>query len=251
MPNLCGTHIEESGGKMSKEEEMALLWAASNSMDGGLDTSISLAMTFWMAMILNPSIQKKAQAELDAVVGNERLPTNKDKADLPYIRSIMAEVARWAPPVPLCLPHALRKDDVYEMYDLPKGISVLPNIWHMLHDPEIYPNPMEFNPDRFNGLDSEMKKATNLIFGFGRRQCPGIHFADGTLFAIIATTLATCDILPGLDEKGNEVLPRYAYTSGTIIFPEPFSMRLVSRSVQAAALLANTATTTDNIEVGT
>ena len=38
MPNLCGTHIEESGGKMSKEEEMALLWAASNSMDGGLDT---------------------------------------------------------------------------------------------------------------------------------------------------------------------------------------------------------------------
>lgn len=38
MPNLCGTHIEERGGKMSKEEEMALLWAASNSMDGGLDT---------------------------------------------------------------------------------------------------------------------------------------------------------------------------------------------------------------------
>ena len=38
MPNLCGTCLEESGGKMSKEEEMALLWAASNSMDGGLDT---------------------------------------------------------------------------------------------------------------------------------------------------------------------------------------------------------------------
>ena len=38
MPNLCGTYIEEKGGKMSKEEEMALLWAASNSMDGGLDT---------------------------------------------------------------------------------------------------------------------------------------------------------------------------------------------------------------------
>ena len=38
MPNLCGTRLEESGGKMSKEEQMALLWAASNSMDGGLDT---------------------------------------------------------------------------------------------------------------------------------------------------------------------------------------------------------------------
>jgi hypothetical protein len=93
---------------------------------------------------------------------------------------------------------------------------------HMLHDPDIYPNPMEFNPDRFNGIDSEMKKATNPIFGFGRRLCPGIHFADGTLFAIIATTLAICDILPGLDEKGNEVLPRYAYTSGTIVYVQLF-----------------------------
>jgi hypothetical protein len=46
MPNLCGTHIEESGGKMSKEEEMALLWAASNSMDGGLDTVSHFILLF-------------------------------------------------------------------------------------------------------------------------------------------------------------------------------------------------------------
>ena len=73
--------------------------------------SISLAMTFWMVMILNPSVQKKAQAELDAVIGTrkDRLPTNKDKADLPYIRSIMAEVSRWGTPVPFCLSYALSK----------------------------------------------------------------------------------------------------------------------------------------------
>ena len=73
-----------------------------------------------------------------------------------------------------------------------------------------------------------MKKATNPIFGFGRRLCPGIHFADGTLFAIIATTLATCDILPGLDEKGNEVLPRYAYTSGTIVYVQTFFSHFIA-----------------------
>lgn len=88
----------------------------------------------------------------------------------------------------------------------------------MLHDPEIYPDPMEFKPERFNGLDSEMKQVTDLAFGFGRRICPGMHFAEGTLFAIIATTLATCDILPGLDEHGKEVLPKYAYTPGTITY---------------------------------
>lgn len=63
---------------------------------------MSSVITFWMAMILNPSIQAKAQAELDAVVGNDRLPSITDKPNLPYIRSIMAETFRWSPPIPLC-----------------------------------------------------------------------------------------------------------------------------------------------------
>ncbi|KAJ6579519.1 hypothetical protein DFH09DRAFT_330142 [Mycena vulgaris] len=52
---------------------------------------------------------------------------------------------------------------------LPKGSLILPNIWYMLHDPEFYPNPDEFNPDRYSNLDSEMDKVTDLVFGFGRR----------------------------------------------------------------------------------
>lgn len=86
----------------------------------------------------------------------------------------------------------------------------------MLHDPEVYADPMVFNPERFNGVDAEMAKASSLAFGFGRRVCPGMHFAEGTIFSIIMTTLATCDVLAGLDENGKEVMPKYAYTSGTI-----------------------------------
>lgn len=55
-----------------------------------------------MAMILNPRVQKKAQAELDEVVGKDRLPSIADQANLPYIRSIMAEVFRYFPAIPLC-----------------------------------------------------------------------------------------------------------------------------------------------------
>ncbi|KAH9475791.1 Cytochrome P450 monooxygenase 105 [Psilocybe cubensis] len=214
-------------------------------------------MTFWAAMILNPQIQAKAQAELDSVVGKDRLPTISDRPRLPYIRSIMAEVFRMGPSIPLgqfitCavfanadkvhppgIPHAVSEDDVYEGYHIPKGAFILPNVWHMLHDPEVYPDPMEFKPERFNGSESEMKKATDLVFGFGRRVCPGMHFAEGTLFAIIATTLATCHILPGLDEHGKEVLPKFAYTPGTITFLEPFPMRLKARSPDAISLLEN------------
>lgn len=88
---------------------------------------------------------------------------------------------------------------------------------HMLHDPAVYAKPDEFIPERFNGDEAEMAKANDLLFGFGRRTCPGQHFAEGTLFAIMSTVLATCDILPGLDEAGNEVLPKYQYTANGAI----------------------------------
>jgi cytochrome P450 len=60
-----------------------------------------VALTFIMAMILHPQIQKKAQIELDTVIGKDRLPHISDRSKLPYIRSVMAETLRWAPPVPL------------------------------------------------------------------------------------------------------------------------------------------------------
>ncbi len=86
----------------------------------------------------------------------------------------------------------------------------------MLHDPEVYDSPMDYRPERFQGLDSEMDKVYDLVFGFGRRVCPGMYFARGTLFSIIATTLATCHILPGLDENGKEVKPKCSYSAGVI-----------------------------------
>ncbi|PPQ89827.1 hypothetical protein CVT25_007528 [Psilocybe cyanescens] len=243
LPNLCATYLREEGDAMSENDEMKLVWAAATIMGGGLDTNMSTALTFYMAMILHPHIQAKAQAELDTVVGTDRLPCIADMQRLPYIRSIMTEVFRWSPGLPLSIPHATSQDDVYEGYDIPKGAIIMPNVWGMLHNPDDYPNPMDFTPERFNMLDSEMKKVTDLVFGFGRRVCPGQYFAEGTFFAIVATTLATCDILPGLDENGNEVLPKYAYTPGTIMFPEPFTMRIRPRSEHAKMLLSEVPST--------
>lgn len=62
---------------------------------------MSSILTFFLAMILHPEIQAKAHAELDSVIGRDRLPTLKDKSSLPYIRSIMTEVFRWQPAVPM------------------------------------------------------------------------------------------------------------------------------------------------------
>jgi cytochrome P450 len=88
----------------------------------------------------------------------------------------------------------------------------------MTHDPELYEEPSKFMPERFNNSDVEMKKINDLVFGFGRRTCPGMQFAEGAVFAIIATTLATCDILPELDDSGKPILPDLQWSDGVISY---------------------------------
>ncbi|KAJ7319135.1 putative monooxygenase [Mycena albidolilacea] len=236
LPNLCSTALEAAEGWPSKEDEEALVWAASTVMGGGLDSNASTVQTFFLAMMLHPTVQHKAQKEIETAIGSDRLPTIEDKAVLPYVRSIMAEVFRWNQAAPLGIPHRLSHDDTYNGMDLPKGSLVIPNIWHMLHDPEVYSNPMDFDPDRYQN-DAEMEKVTDLIFGFGRRACPGKAFADGTFFAIASTVLATCEILLPVDVQGNKIVQDVAYTSGTISFPSPFDCNVKCRSPKAHELL--------------
>ncbi|KAJ6477572.1 putative monooxygenase [Mycena sanguinolenta] len=239
LPNLCAQHLTGADETISEEQEDRLVWAADIVLGGGLDTSTSSILTFFLAMILNPSVQRKAQEEIDTVIGPDRLPGIQDRPSLPYVRALIAEVFRWHPAVPIGFPHKLSQDDIYDGIHFPKGSVLIPYAWHMLHNPEVYPNPMEFDPDRYRGLDSEMDQVTDISFGFGRRACPGRHLAEGTLFAVVATVLATCEILPIQDNEGNAVLPEISYTSesGTIAFPSPFDCDIKCRSQKAFDLL--------------
>ncbi|KZT71135.1 putative monooxygenase [Daedalea quercina L-15889] len=234
---LVASALSQFEGKMDDEDEAALVWAASSGLGGGLDTNMSTIFTFLLAMTRYPHVQAKAQAEIDEVVGTERLPSITDRPSLPYVRSVIAEVFRWYPATPLGLPHALRQDDVYKEHLLPKSSIVIPNVWRMTHDPSVYPAPDEFRPERFGGSDGEMKKATDLVFGFGRRACPGAQFAEGSIFAIVATILATCTVLPKTDGQGAPIIPAMEYTSGIIVFPKHIVCDIKPRSQRAQELL--------------
>ena len=76
-------------------------------------------------MALYPDVQKKAQAQLDEVLGQSRLPTFDDINSLPYIHSIILEVLRWMPPAPIGLPHRVMKDDEYKGLLIPKGALIV------------------------------------------------------------------------------------------------------------------------------
>ena len=96
----------------------------------------------------------------------------------------------------------------------------------MLHDEKRFPNPEEFIPERFltlNGeLNSDMKDAELPAFGFGRRICPGRFIADASLFATVATLLATVDVVCATDAQGNQIVPEVDVTPGLLSHPKPF-----------------------------
>lgn len=75
-------------------------------------------------MAISPHVQRKAQTEIDRVIGSKRLPTLADRASLPYIEAIYREVMRFRPTIPLNVPHRLVEDDFYKGYFIPKGVSV-------------------------------------------------------------------------------------------------------------------------------
>ncbi|KAG9084682.1 hypothetical protein FRC06_003943, partial [Ceratobasidium sp. 370] len=170
---------------------------------GGTDTTTKTLLIFIMAMLLYPEAQLKAQKEIDAVIGSTRLPVMEDRPKLEYVERLLQEVLRWCPLLPNSFPHACYQDDVYKGYRVPKGTTMIANVWAMSRNPDVYSDPETFNPDRF--LDPNVPVIP--AFGFGRRLCPGIHFAQATLFIVMSSILAAFNICPVKDEQGNSVLP--------------------------------------------
>ena len=80
-------------------------------------------------MALNPHVVRKAQEELDRVLGSERLPDFSDQEDLPYIFAIVKEPFRWGCPFPIGLPKRVTEDDTYNGYFIPAGAVIFENVW--------------------------------------------------------------------------------------------------------------------------
>lgn len=77
--------------------------------EGGSDTSSSMIIAFIHAMTRWPEVSKKAQAEIDKVVGEDRTPRWEDYDHLPYVAATVKEALRWRPVVPLAFPHCLQE----------------------------------------------------------------------------------------------------------------------------------------------
>ncbi|KZT69377.1 cytochrome P450 [Daedalea quercina L-15889] len=231
---------KENGTLVSEAYEIKMF--GTTMYVAGTDTTKTVMQSFILAMVLHPEVFLKAQKEMDNVVGHDRLPTIDDRGSLPYLECVLKETYRWAPPIPVGIPHATSEDDEYRGYYIPKGTTIIPNIWLMLRDPEEYPEPDSFIPDRFWGLssaESDRIDPKNLVFGYGRRICPGRRFADISVWLAAANIVATFDIHKARDGTGKEITPVIEFESGLSSPPVPFKCSIKPRSQQSVELIMN------------
>lgn len=161
----------------------------------GSDTT-SVSIEWAIAELLHyPQYMRRAQEELDAVVGRSRLVDESDIKNLPFLQACVKELFRLHPAAPLGIPHFNLEDATLAGYDIPARTTVMLNLWAIGRDPAHWSNPLEFNPDRFlNSKTTMLGKDFHLIpFSVGRRQCPGA----GLGLAVVHLTVAS--LLHGFD----------------------------------------------------
>ncbi|GIJ81524.1 hypothetical protein Asppvi_000023 [Aspergillus pseudoviridinutans] len=236
-PSFVRTWLEDKESFDLTDDEAA--YVIGTLFEAGSGTTASAMMSFILAMVLFPQWQQAMWDELDGLVG-DRMPEFEDVPNLPVCRAVIKEVLRWRPVTAGGVPHQLTQDDIYNGYFFPKGTNVHANQWAIHRDPELYPDPENFNPDRWLNRSyptyrEPLSKYPSLqnfsAFGFGRRICPGMNIAERSLYILPARIMWACRITKAKDERGADITPPlYNYTTGFNTQPKPFPFHLEARS---------------------
>ena len=163
----------EDGTRMSdrqlRDEAMTLYLA------GHETTALTLAWT-WFLLSQHRRVEEKLVSEWQHVLAGA-IPTADDLSRLPYTAAVIAEFMRLFPPV-----YVIGREATTELelggYRVNRGYTVLMSQWVNHRDPEYFPEPEEFRPERWeDGLAKRLPKFAYYPFGGGQRMCVGNTFA--------------------------------------------------------------------------
>ncbi|GLA60060.1 hypothetical protein AtubIFM55763_005466 [Aspergillus tubingensis] len=229
--------------------ELQASFVAGTMIEAGSETTSSALNSCVKYLAAYPEAQAKAFVELRRVVGEDRLPSFSDEAELPYIRACVKEILRIRPVTNLGSPHYTSADIVYKDWFIPANTTVAINQYALHFDPARYENPDDFVPDRY--LHHPLKAGAyaahadpyardHFDFGAGRRICPGMHLAENSLFITIACLVWAFEILPPLTDDGkigSVDVSDAAYEEGMNTLPKPSELRFVPRSDKVVGLI--------------
>lgn len=227
-----------------------------NLLEGGSDTSSIMTIAFIQAMACYPDVQREAQREIDALLGEDTIPDWKDYARLPYVAMVVKETMRWRPVMPTGFPHAtsqgmsgkqhnvpilITTETTINNMTIPANSTVIINTWGLHHNPTKHSDPDTFNPLRFRNHPQPApayvsahsgEDRDHFGYGAGRRICPGIHLAERMLFVAMVRILWAFEIRApeGKGREGINTDPGTGYTDGFLRCARPFEVGIRVRS---------------------
>lgn len=212
-------------------DEDALVMILADTFGAGIET-VSTALSWAMLLVLSePGLQEDLQAELKREIGTDRLPTLQDRARLPLLQATVLEVLRKSTVIPLALPHYTTEDSTVGGYHVPKGTTVLVNLWAVHHDPENFDQPEIFNPYRFLDEDGQLlvnQQALLLPFSTGARRCLGATLAKAQLFMFLGCLLQRLHFQLSTNNEPLNLDGMYGLT----LKPYPFKVQINARNFE-------------------
>lgn len=167
----------EDGSPMSEQEIRDELMTA---LVAGHETTASQLAWAFERLAREPSVVARLVEELDAGSGNG------------YLTATVHEVLRLRPVLPNAEPRLTKQPITIGGFTYPVGVALLASAYLVHHDPEIYPEPYAFWPERF--LGTQPGTYTWIPFGGGRRRCLGASFALQEMKIVLATVLGRCEL---------------------------------------------------------
>ncbi|XP_049342745.1 premnaspirodiene oxygenase-like isoform X5 [Solanum verrucosum] len=157
----------------------------------GTETSSTTATWAMTEMMRNPSVLKKAQAEVREAFKGKGTFDEDVIEELKYLKQVVKETFRLHPPVPLLAPRECREETNINGYTIPLKTRVMVNVWSMGRDPKYWEDAESFIPERFeqSSVDFMGNNFEYLPFGAGRRMCPGITFGLINVYLPLAKLL--------------------------------------------------------------
>uniref|UniRef100_A0A2N9IWF3 Cytochrome P450 n=1 Tax=Fagus sylvatica TaxID=28930 RepID=A0A2N9IWF3_FAGSY len=183
---------------------------------GGTDTT-SITLDWGMTeLIMNPKVMKRAQAEVQGIVGERRTVSESDLPQLHYIKAVIKEIFRLHPAAPVLVRRESMEDVKIDGYNIPAKTPFFINAWAIGRDPESWDNPDIFEPERFMRSTVNFKGQHYELtpFGAGRRSCPAITFGTASVELALAQLLHSFDweLPPGTTAKDLDMTQVFGIT---------------------------------------
>ncbi|XP_006215612.1 cytochrome P450 1B1 [Vicugna pacos] len=220
--------ILSAGKEAGSGTDVAYVPASITDIFGASQDTLSTALQ-WLLILFTryPEVQTRVQAELDQVVGRDRLPCLDDQPHLPYVMAFLYEAMRFSSFVPVTIPHATTASASVLGYHIPKDTVVFVNQWSVNHDPVKWSNPEDFDPVRFLDKDGCINKdlaSSVMIFSVGKRRCIGEELSKMQLFLFISILAHECNFRANPDEP-----PNVDFNYGLTIKPKSFKINVTLR----------------------